>query len=220
MKVSWIITITLIVGLLIACSQVGGGASKTPASVQVQVVSAELERAHEDLTGVGGVIPILKSITDVNVDALKAIATAIAKTQSADQHIEVAATQSVQAEKTAKASEDTVTAQAKKITALEANNPAKFWINLSGVILLVTGIGGIIASIFIAALNAIPMVRSLSVAAIAFGCCLLTIAYFLVQLYWIVGMVLLAGVIAGGIWYWTHRAIVKAKVTALTVSAV
>lgn len=99
----------------------------------------------------------------------------------------------------------------KEVEGLQNSDPVKAWLYLVGIGALVIGCGVLIASFFVAALSAIPVVRSASIGAIVFGFLLVTIARFLTALYWIGAGVIVAGLIAGGVWLYTHRSILKAK---------
>lgn len=204
---SMILLIALL-SLPMACSSSGGGASPVPASVQVQTVLAEVGRARTDLTGAGGVLPTLQAMTPANVQTT--VPTAIAKAESADQHLGVAATQAASAETAAGKTEKKVTDQQKTITELKAKNPVKDWLNWIGLGAIVAGVGFLIASIFVSALNALPWLRSACVAAILFGCFLLAIAYFLTAIMWIVFGLIGAAVVAGIIYVLTHKTILSA----------
>ncbi len=106
--------------------------------------------------------------------------------------------------KSVAATEKTVGAQQKEITDLKAKNPlrdALYWI--AG-ILIIAGVLGLIGSIVVPFLNSIPLVRTISVAAIPAGILLGTIAYYFATLMTICLWTGIAGVVVFGIWALLH----------------
>ena len=96
------------------------------------------------------------------------------------------------------------------IVTLQTKNPVKDWLNWIGMGAIVVGVGFLIAGIFITFLNALTWLRSACVALILFGCFLLTIAYFLTAIMWVIFGVIGAAIIAVILYVLTHKTILAA----------
>jgi hypothetical protein len=154
-------------------------------------------------------LPIVKAMTPANVAAQKPAA--VAKIESADEHLGTAAVAATQAVKDTKAIEAKVEAQKQQITALKSADPVRTWLNIVGIGAIVIGVGVLIASIFVSFLYAITWLRSASVGLIVFGLALVSVAHFLTAIYWMIGLTFAACVVGVGIWLWAHRTIVAAQ---------
>ena len=179
--------------------------TKTSASIQVGDVVSDIARAQADLTGPQGVLPTVNAITPAN--AAVQVPVAVAKVQTVDSDLKIAATQASSAGDKAAATEKVVAGQATEITKLQESNPVKTWLELIGIAAIVGGVGFLIAGIFVTYLQAITWLRSAAVGAIAFGLCLVSIAWFLTAIMWIVFGCIGAAIIFGVVWIVTHKTI-------------
>jgi len=96
----------------------------------------------------------------------------------------------------------------KRIADLEKSDPVRGWLYFIGILCMIVGIGGLIASYFVPML-ATAKVEPIFGAAAVFGIALITIAHFLTEIYWIAGLTGLGMGIAYAIYYATHRSIVS-----------
>ena len=91
----------------------------------------------------------------------------------------------------------TISAQKKEL----ASNPLKSWLYLISGVLIALGISGFILTLF---MTLPAIIRTLSIGALVTGACLGSVAYFLTAIFYVVGGIILSGLIGGGVWLWYH----------------
>ena len=201
-----VLCVALLLALLTGCpSPVAPRDTQTPASQQIGAVQTDIARAQSDLTGPQGVLPTVQAITPAN--AATQVPVAVAKVQTVDTDLKAAATQAASAEPMAAATEKTNADLTTANANLEARNPVKTWLELIGLGAIVAGVGFLIAGIFVTYLQAITWLRSGAVGAVAFGLCLVSIAWFLTAIMWIIFGCIAAALVFAVVWIVTHKTI-------------
>jgi len=193
---------------LIGCSSNGGGASKSQPSTVVQVKDMQkdvslslpfLNKAYDEITAIqqGKTACTVANLAPVheNIAQAKTLLTGVNEAMPA-------------AVKSAQTDADTI---AKTTVKPDTTKTVLDWV---GYVTFFGGLAALIASFFVSALFAYPIVRTAGAASIIFGLLVLTVAHFLTTIYWIFGGIILAALVAGGIWLWLHRTVVAAKIEA------
>ena len=179
-------------------------ADKQPTTVvaveQAKATNLELGR------GVNGVEKAVESLTAANVETVKPAL--LEQVRQLKAYIATLATQIEQISTQAIADAKREATKDKRIADLEKSDPVRGWLYFVGILCMIVGIGGLIASYFVPLL-ATAKVEPIFGAAAVFGIALITIAHFLTEIYWIAGLTGLGVGIAYAIYYATHRSIVS-----------
>ena len=196
----------LALSLLAGCPGTSIPVDRRPVSDQTDTTAKELSYARVALLdGPSSVKGYVGSLTVENLPVVKGQATV--KIEEVATHLEAATTQNASATVGAKADEKKIAEQTTTIAKLKESNPIKTWLEIIGLAAIVGGVGVLIASIFVNALQALAWLRSAAVGAVAFGLCLVSIAWFLTAIMWIVFGCIAAAIIFALIWVLTHKTI-------------
>ncbi len=214
---------------LVSCRSSGGGPSPAPVPSLASVpnlakpVASTLEAANNvdksltDAEHVAGNLPaspdrvalvndlgLVRRWFSTNLASLQTIfnSAGLADRAIADRDTEI------------KALEKKLDTATKEVISLKTKDPVRSMLTLIGIGAIVLGGGVLIASFFVAFLQGVPGLRLAATGVITFGLFVVTVAYYLTEIRWIVGITIVGSVVGGIVWLWLHRSILIKKAQA------
>lgn len=171
---------------------------------QIRDAEQAVKHQHATLVDMGKVINSIKTLDEPTRLRLAGMCGDALKDN------ELIGTILVKAESSAKTEAKQIEEARKEIAALKAEDPVRSWLQYIGIAALLGGVGAVIVGIWFG----VSLAKTAGAASATFGLCVLTLAYFLTEIRWLIGLSIVAAIVAGIVYVILHRKVIADKLSA------